>query len=254
MNFYSKQPKNVLINTSLGFIKRVLNQSDKKFEEQNKKIIWTTLKKNCLPNYLIRNLFKKYEERKNNNGDNAEKNNHIYKSLTYVPRLSEAIKNGPFYDKNKYNIAYRSHNNNKQFFSNMKSKIKNEDKYNLVYKINCKGNDIEDCNGIYIGTTGNKLKTRLSGHKSNFKKLKDNKNKTALALHCYEKNHTPDFEGVKIIAQENNYNKRLLTEMLKIIEVPCNLRINAKADVDNIAQSYRNVIINNRECNKGRRN
>ena len=40
---------------------------------------------------------------------------------------------------------------------------------NLVYKIPCRGNDNENCNKVYVGTTKNKLKTRLAGHKPDHK-------------------------------------------------------------------------------------
>lgn len=152
------------------------------------------------------------------------------------------MKQGEFYDKTKYNLAFKMNNSNKRFYNNMKSKIDNSDEQNLIYKIQCKGNEEEQCDGIYIGTTKNKLKTRLSGHKSNFKNLNNNYNKTALTQHCSDLKHNPDFDNIQILQKEDDYDKRLLLEMLHIISTPVKKRINFKTDTDNLAHSYRNII------------
>ena len=101
-----------------------------------------------------------------------------------------------------------------QLFTNLKTKTDKNDKCNVIYQITCIGNNSEKCNNIYISTTKSKLKTRISQHKSDIKLL-DKKNslqKTALGSHCAVREHKPDFNNVKIIDQENNYNKRLILE------------------------------------------
>ena len=126
----------------------------------------------------------------------------------------------------------------------MKTKMDKNETANVIYQIDCKGNDTEQCNKLYIGTTKSKLKTRISAHKSNIK-LIDNNNpqqKTALATHCAKSNHTPDFNNVKIVDRESNYSKRLTLEMLHILNTPANLRLNFKTDTINIAHCYRHLI------------
>ena len=117
---------------------------------------------------------------------------------------------------------------------------------NVIYQIDCKGNDTEQCNKLYIGTTKSKLKTRISVHKSNIK-LIDNNNpqqKTALATHCAKSNHTSDFNNVKIVDRGSNYSKRLTLEMLHILVLytPENPRLNFKTDTINITHCYRHLI------------
>ena len=110
--------------------------------------------------------------------------------------------------------------------------------------MDCKGNNTEQCNKLYIGTAKSKLKTRISAHKSNIK-LIDNNNpqqETALTTHCAKSNHTPDFNKVKIVDRESNYSKRLALETLHILNTPANLRLNFKTDTTNIAHCYRHLI------------
>ena len=55
---------------------------------------------------------------------------------------------------------------------------------NIVYKIPCKVNDSDICNKVYVGTTKNKLKTGIAGHKSVQKYRYISTQKTALTSHC----------------------------------------------------------------------
>ncbi|GBP08837.1 Katanin p60 ATPase-containing subunit A-like 1 [Eumeta japonica] len=116
----------------------------------------------------------------------------------------------------------------------MKDKL---DMSNVVYRIPCGGNGAEECGEVYIGTTKNKLRTRLAGHKSDQKYRTTNlSHKTALTAHCVRLNHFPKFEDTTVLNRESNYRRRLTLEMLQIINTPVEKRINFKADIDNIAQ------------------
>lgn len=164
--------------------------------------------------------------------------------MPYVHGLSERLKNSKIIDDNKYRLTFKTTNTLQQLFTNLKSKIDKNDKSNVIYKITCTGNKTEQCNNIYIGTTKSKLKTRISQHKSNIKLLDKNNTlqKTALATHCAKNNHTPDFDNVQIIDQENNYKKRLILETLHIANIPTNIRLNYKTDTENCSLSYRHLI------------
>lgn len=120
------------------------------------------------------------------------------------------------------------------------------EKSNVIYKIRCSGNDSTTCGQVYVGTTKNKLKTRLAGHKSDLKCRNMTTHKTALVAHCAERGHTPDLENIEILQTEDHYNKRYTLEMLHIINIPQEKRMNFKTDTDNCAQSYRHII-NKRE-------
>lgn len=242
INFYSKHPRKVIINTATNFIRRVLEISDKEFHRENIIRITETLIQNEFPLKTIKDLIKYVVEK--NNGDNKEtEKEKIYKSTTYVPDLSERIKYSNIYDKDKYELAFKTSNTVNKLFSKTKTKIEKEEKSNLVYEIGCNGDGHTVCEKLYVGTTKTKLKTRLSSHRSDQKAInKPLEQKTALSAHCTLKGHTPNFERTRILQEENNYNKRFMLEMLHIINVPAEKRLNYKRDTENCAQIYRNVV------------
>ena len=167
--------------------------------------------------------------------------------MPFVPGFSERFKNSKLYDKDKFCIAFKTSNTLNRIYTNTKSKIKKEDKSNVIYEISCKGGENTTCNMVYIGTTKSKLKTRISGHKSDQKCRKNiSTQKTALTAHCAHSTHTPDFDNVKILQQQRDYNKRFVLEMLHIINTPTEKRINFKTDTDGCAHSYRHLIKHNK--------
>lgn len=242
VNFYSKHPRKMIHNTAFNFIKRVLTISDPEFHAQNIKKIENVLRQNSFPKKTIKDLIKKVNKP---NATTKEKPTHFYKSVTYVPNLSERFTNSKFIDRNLYKIAPKTNNTLQRLFTNLKSKINNAEKSNIIYQIKCNGNNSTKCNKMYIGTTKNKLKTRLAGHKSDIKLRHQKTNqRTALTTHCAEENHHPDFDKVSVLHCESNYNKRLTLEMLHILNTTTNKRMNYKTDIENCAQSYRFLIGN----------
>ena len=240
INFYSKHPKRIIINTANNFIRRVLNISDRIFHNDNIIKIKQILSKNGFPNKVITKLI---NQQRNKTPEKHDKPAKIYRAITYVPGFSERLTNSKIIDEEKYEIAMKTDNTLKKLFSNTKSKLDKKDKSNVIYKINCKGDGLTSCNMSYIGTTKSKLKTRVSAHKSDQKTYKINMpNKTALATHCARNNHVADFERAEILQQETNYNKRFTLEMLHIINTPAQKRMNYKTDTENCAHSYRHLI------------
>ena len=253
INYFSKHPKQIIINTAFNFIKRVLNISDKVFHKENKNKINEILKKNNFPQPVITSLLNKHKENyvvPDSVPDKIHKD-FIYKTLPYVPGFSERFKNSDILDKQKYCLALKTNNTLKSIYTNTKSKIKKEDKSNLIYKITCKGKENEPCNKVYVGTTKSKLKTRISGHKSDLKIRTQNvQQKTALATHCSQLTHSPDFDNVKILQLENNYTKRFILEMLHITNTTPEERINYKTDTEGCAHSYRHLINKHNKISK----
>ena len=163
--------------------------------------------------------------------------------------LSERFQNSDLYDKDKLQIATRTNNTLKSLFTNTKSRIPLSERHNVIYSIECDGTKDEKCGKIYVGTTKNKLKTRISGHKSDIKlRSQNNIQKTALAEHCKLNNHIPNFDKIRVLQAENNYNRRLTLEMLHINNIPTNKKINYKSDTDNAAYCYRHLT-KKRSCN-----
>lgn len=244
INFYSCQPKNIIMNTANNLIKRVLTISDELFHQDNIKKIKEILKKNAFPDNIIKRLL----QVENKQTKVIDGNQKWYKSMTYVPGISERIEKSDIYDKDNYKIAPRSENTLRQLFSNTKSKLDKMEKSNLIYKINCNGDETNVCKKVYVGTTKNKLKTRLAGHKSDLKnKNKTSTQKTALLAHCAEKGHTPNFDNVEILQREEKYHRRYTLEMLNIINTSKEYRMNFKSDLEtSSAKQYRHIINKNR--------
>ncbi|XP_058982824.1 uncharacterized protein LOC131804256 isoform X2 [Musca domestica] len=243
INYYSKHTKRTIINTAKNLINRVLTISDEQFHFQNKLKIKDILINNNFPLHITKSLIENYYKNKHSSRDSQKTDPpKIYKSLIYLPNISERLEKSEIYDKNKYTIAHSSHNTTKSLFTNMKSKIPKMDKHNVVYKIECGGNKEESCGKHYVGTTKNKLKTRMSAHKSDIKLRNNNSiQKTALAEHCKQYNHTPKIDDVRVLQTEHHYNKRLTIEMLHINSLSTTKRINSKADTDNTAYCYRHL-------------
>lgn len=238
INFYSKHPKRVIINTATNFIRRVLNISDKEYHKTNINKIKDILTMNDFPYKTINDLIKKTK-----NYIPKDEPPKIYKGITYIPGLSERIKGSNIYDTDKFNLAPKTNNTLNKLFHNTKSKLKKEEKSNVIYKIECDGDGSNICPKVYVGTTKTKLKTRLSSHKSDLKALdKPLEQKTALAAHCAQNNHKPNFNTVKILQEETNYSRRFTLEMLHIIDVPAQKRLNYKQDVERCAHIYRHLV------------
>ncbi|XP_075157504.1 uncharacterized protein LOC142230761 [Haematobia irritans] len=197
VNFHSKHPKSMIINTANNFKNRVLTISDKIYHHQNKQKIRDILLMNDFPKKTIKDLLQRAQKPKK---DNINKEPKIYKSVTFIPGFSERFKNSAIYDKDKIQLAFRTHNTMDQFYGKTKSKVKKEDKSNLVYQIKCNGDGSDICQKVYVGTTGTKLKTRISSHKSDHKaRDKPLDQKTALATHCTQTGHNPNFDDVDAI-------------------------------------------------------
>ena len=96
----------------------------------------------------------------------------------------------------------------------------------VVYKFNCK-----DCSAYYIGETKRKLKERISEHQKCKNKL------LTVPLHIVENSsHKFDWNNVKILDREKNYNKRLISEMLHINMYKHTL--NKKEDTQSLSHTY----------------
>lgn len=66
------------------------------------------------------------------------------------------------------------------------------------------------------------------------------KNKTALSNHADEKQHSFNFDNVKILKTENHSKRR---EFFEMIEIQKNKKcVNAKADTKQLSRIYHNLI------------
>lgn len=157
------------------------------------------------------------------------------------------MRESDIYDKDKYQLAYRTHSSVNNLFSRTKSSIKKEERANVVYKIKCDGDKSNLCDKVYVGTIKTKLKTRLSSYKSDIKACtRPLEQKTALAAHCALTGHKPNFDDVDILAEERHYNRRYTLEMLHIVDVPAEKRLNYKTDTHGCSHLYRHILSKNK--------
>ena len=169
INFHSKHPKNVIFNTAKNFIRRVFSISDKVFHKYNRRRITTTLKKNDFPPHTINHLLKAHSNNTSHTTITTSSEPKLFKPITYVPGFSEKFKKSDIYNSTNYTLALKTTNTLKSVHSKIKDKVNSLEKCDVVYNIECKGDESHICKKVYVGTTKSKLKTRLSAHKSDLK-------------------------------------------------------------------------------------
>jgi len=102
-------------------------------------------------------------------------------------------------------------------------------KNDVVYKIFC-----QDCDASYVGQMKRQLKTRVKEHCNNIK-LEKSKH-SVISEHMLNYDHTFDWNNIKILDTESNYNKRLMSEILHIREQLNG--INSHKDIEFFDDSY----------------
>lgn len=135
-------------------------------------------------------------------------------------------------------------------FTQMKDITHKEDHKNVIYSIPC-----NDCNQHYIGMTTNKLRTRISGHKSNINTLEHLRQtgipiedhqittlreRTALLDHCIQHNHNFSFENTKILDRHNIETSLPILEMLHISINPNT--VNKRTDTEQLNTVYAGIV------------
>ena len=107
------------------------------------------------------------------------------------------------------------------------------EKTNVVYKLQC-----NKCKSSYVGETMRALGKRVKEHQNDVKKKKFEK---VVPNHCRNE-HNMNWNRVKILDNETNRNKRLLSEMINIHlqDSP----INAKDDTLSLPRAYIPIINN----------
>ena len=97
----------------------------------------------------------------------------------------------------------------------------------IVYQFSCRG-----CPANYIGEAKRALKERLNDH------IKNKQKNSVVTLHKKD-DHEFDWDNVKILDRESNYQKRLISEMLFI---NCNENtLNKKEDIKSLSRIYNSL-------------
>ncbi|KAG4074349.1 hypothetical protein HA402_008758 [Bradysia odoriphaga] len=161
-----------------------------------------------------------------------------YCSLTYIPKLSEALKRQIEYFIPEVTIANRPDDKLGRIYSKQKDKLDDMQQSDVVYRIKC-----SICQSMYIGETCQRACTRKQQHKNSVSQTNLAKPKTAsaLALHTKTTGHAFDFDSMKILDRQRNKKKLQVSEVNHIImnrEVACNY----KQDTEHIAPAYSNIL------------
>jgi len=76
----------------------------------------------------------------------------------------------------------------------------------VVYKITC-----HDCDASYVGQTKRQLRTRIKEHVSDINKK--NGSPSVISEHRLNFNHEVEWENIKIMDNEQSYQKRIISEI-----------------------------------------
>lgn len=271
LNFNSFHQMKHKLNVANNFIHRVLSLSTHSSWEHQKNTIYTHLQSNAYPKTLISRLIQRYRNQQQHpevhhpivlqpgpstiQGPHPVPHTHsdlsdmIYRSIPYVPHLTERIQKIFRPEYTTVSITSRQTSTVKNLHSVVKDPKIPLEKSKIIYNIPC--NNCEKC---YIGMTRNKLSTRLAGHKTDVNKLENilltqtslNCNslseKTALIQHCYESGHRFNLEKTKIV--DNTFHSHTLPflEMCHIYNTPNT--VNRRVDVEGLNTTYSAILHN----------
>lgn len=229
-----KQKLNIIHNLK----NRALRLSHADFHNKNLLKIKSFLLKNDYPHRLIKRTF--FRPNQTTNRQNPIIQQKKFYKIPYIKKLSEKLARE--LNNENVNIAFKNENTTKRFFSKLKTETPKTLESNVIYKIPC-----SMCQGVYIGQTSRYFKTRICEHQRSIRPhvLVNTTSKTALAEHFEKFQHPFDFENTEILARQQNYKKRLLSEMIQIRKHPNH--INKKQDVDNLSNAYFSLINSNKK-------
>ncbi|KYQ49832.1 hypothetical protein ALC60_11007 [Trachymyrmex zeteki] len=215
---HSQHPLSQKEGVILGLVDRIFWLSHPEFQEKNLNLVKKILIENDYPiNFILKTiseriklLIKKTNScTTNNKSDSSQIKKHKIKWFTipYVQGISEKFKN--FINGIEQRVSFFSLNKLNKFIKVHKDPSPNEEKRNIVYKINCK-----ECDASYVGQTGRKLKRRIAEHRNNIRR--DPFSHSIISEHRLHHNHDFNWNDVEVLDVESYYYKRLTSEMIHI--------------------------------------
>ena len=224
-----------VIRTLLDRKDRIVTEEEDKVEEE--KHVKAVLKQCKYPDWAIQKVERQLKDKKEGvvkEKKTKSKENKFHGSVTipYVCGITERIRR--VMKKHGITTPARPHRTLRQTLVHPKDKVKDEDKCGVVYHIPCLS-----CSQVYIGETGRKLSVRIGEHKKETEKVTaprktrstsvsedTSKFKSAVSIHCREKNHVMNFEDVSVIDRESIWIRRRMKEAMHVRklnpEVPMN--------------------------------
>jgi len=217
LNFHSHHPFLHKKGTIISLIDRVILLSHPEFHKDNFDFIINTLLDNGYPLNLIfstikRRLnyrFQKHDFHKKTISENSQVTNlQTFFTIPYVSSI--ATKFVQFFKKISFcKLTFSCLNKLNKFIKVHKDLLPTLSRSNVVYEIDC-----SNCDASYVGQTKRLLKDRIGEHRNHI-----NRNSNQLSVitnHRQNFNHDFDWNNVKVLDEETNYKKRLISEMIHI--------------------------------------
>lgn len=233
LNYKSCHPIIQKSSMAYGLISRVLTLSSAEYHVKNIMKIHTILAMNGYPERLITSLIQKFKNRQKFRSIQPTVNEDVrYKGMGYVPKLSEGLSRlFSRYDKT-LRIGYKPKKKVQTIIGNNRNIKPDMMKHGVVYEIQC-----NDCEGVYIGQTGQLLTNRVKQHKSDSTEKQIKINTTGAAKHSISTGHTLNFDETRVLDTQQQLSKRLVLEMLYINKNRMK-SLNLKSDIDGINPIY----------------
>ncbi|XP_062707860.1 uncharacterized protein LOC134288123 [Aedes albopictus] len=256
LNYRSLHSFSQKMNVAFNFAKRVYTFSTNSRDNEVESVIRRQLLINDYPNTLISRVINRVKLRRQEvetameaNENRPDEGETVFRSLTNIEGLSQQIIKTL---RREYptRIATKTTNTVGAILPPIKDKTDNDDQSNVIYKIDC-----NNCDGCYIGMTTTKLKTRISGHRSNVRSLTtlreaghtnsdaaiiSIREKTALVDHTAENDHVFRLDDVKILDRTQKPSNLPILESCYIYNTPHT--VNKRTDTDNLNVVYAGLL------------
>lgn len=197
---------------------------------------------NGYPGKMIKNLIDKFHRKQQQSisttNNTIEKPSKFYKGLTYSPHISENLRKLFIKNDNNLEIGFKPDSTINRIIKSPYPPLPMFERHGIIYSFGC-----NDCDGIYIGQTGQQLKNRIRQHKTDQNSKTEKNNNTAAFHHSKNTGHTFNFENTKILTTEKILHKRLTLETIHI-NIHRKNAVNLKSDIDNLNPAYTQLIKN----------
>uniref|UniRef100_A0ABD2W8E4 Reverse transcriptase domain-containing protein n=1 Tax=Trichogramma kaykai TaxID=54128 RepID=A0ABD2W8E4_9HYME len=236
LSYNSRHSMQQKINIVYNLTDRAILLSDQRYHSKNIEKIRKLLLENDYPiSFINRHLFKRLWTIKN------RRNTTVVPKISKKDEIRRVILKLPFIDKFFEKCAHMLRRFNIEVLPLQgdsltsvirlgKDRIDINDRTGVVYHLKCKS-----CSKSYVGETKRKLKDRIREHK------KLGNTQSMVALHMQEQQgHVMDWSKVKILDLEDNYHRRLISEMIHINNTQDTL--NRKEDIKDLNKIYVNIL------------
>ncbi len=138
----------------------------------------------------------------------AAEGRNVHTVLPYYSGLSEHLQR--IFRSYGAQVFLKPGSTIRQHLVHPKDRINTTSKCGVVYELSC-----EDCGAVYVGETERRLQIRIDEHRSSVAK---SDGKSAISDHTKATGHRIDWDGVRVIDQEQRFFPRKIREAIKIWE------------------------------------